>query len=403
MPLLLIAALLIFVHGCTSRRLVAIDTPALPPVQPKAAKLMPGDQPDKAADFYVMKRAGEGVRDLPYERYEAARRHADRMPLASSRKGNRAEAIDLGGWEALGPGNQGGRTRHLIIHPDDSKIMYAGAATGGVWKTINGGENWNPISDTFPALGIGALSFDPANPDTIYAGTGFWFNTLSGTSVFGAAPRGGGIFRTGDGGASWEMLPGTDATQFRYINEIFVSHNDASHIYVATWTGIFRSLDSGQSWTQVVNRGRVNENGCQDMVMRTDQSTDYLFASCGTSVASNPVILRKTDAVGDGEDLALRIGRRDAPANGKGWRADGGLARSRHLVARHCVAIARQQHGIRKKHARPALLRLARRTVVEFRADRDAPELRRGLQREQVTARRVQIPAHMSRRMLRAK
>ena len=70
MPLLLLAALLIFVNGCASRRLVVTDTPALPPVQPKAAKLMPGDQPDRAAEFYVMKRAGEGVRDLPYERYE---------------------------------------------------------------------------------------------------------------------------------------------------------------------------------------------------------------------------------------------------------------------------------------------------------------------------------------------
>ena len=291
-----LATFLIVFVGCSARRPVATDLPALAPIQPKAVEQMPGDEPDKAAEFFVMKRAGEGVKDLPYERYEAARRRVARMPLAARKK---VEAIDLGGWEALGPGNQGGRTRHLIIDPRDPKIMYAGAVTGGVWKTINGGENWTPLTDSFPALGIGALSFEPTNPDTIYAGTGFWFNTLSSTNLLGSAPRGGGIFRTRDAGANWEKLPGTESSQFRYVNEIFVSRNDVNRIYVATWTGIFRSLDGGQNWTQVVNRGRIGENGCQDMVMRTDQSKDYLFASCGTTVTSNPVILRNTDAAGD--------------------------------------------------------------------------------------------------------
>lgn len=317
-PLLALAIL----SGCATKLAKtqnAAPLPAAPPEHPassadtraKRVKTMPGDQPDKAAEFYLMKRAGEGARDLPYEKYEAAQRRIDRMPAFSLSRNQQVTAptakqsvaaidgIDLGGWQALGPGNQGGRTRHLLIHPGDPRIMYAGAATGGVWKTTDGGVNWRPVSDSFPALGIGGLTFEPGNPDTIYAGTGFWFNSLSSTNVFGSAPRGAGIFRTRDAGETWEKLPGTDTVEFRYINEILVSRQDVSRIYAATWTGIFRSLDGGQSWSRVVNRGGPGQNGCQDMVMRTDQSTDYLFAACGTTPASGPVILRNTDASSD--------------------------------------------------------------------------------------------------------
>lgn len=319
-----VASTLLFASSCATgpaRKQAVAPVPALPPApaetvaqeaRVKRIKAMPGDQPDKAAEFYLLKRAGEGARDLPYEKYEAAQKRLERMPMFSLSRNrfvaegkapaaNRSIAsADLGGWQPLGPGNQGGRTRYLLIHPNDPQIMYAGAVTGGVWKTVDGGASWLPISDTFPALGIGGLTFEPGNPDTLYAGTGFWFNTQSGTNVLGSAPRGAGIFRTRDAGATWERLPGTDTTQFRYINEILVSRNDVNRIYVATWTGIQRSLDGGQTWTQVVNRGGPGQNGCQDMVMRSDQSTDYLFAACGTSTASSPAILRNTDASGDG-------------------------------------------------------------------------------------------------------
>jgi photosystem II stability/assembly factor-like uncharacterized protein len=252
-----------------------------------------------------MKRVGEGVRDLPYDRYESALVHAKRMRStnAGKRPVQRAQAgaIDLGTWEPLGPGNQGGRTPLLIIHPTDPKIMYAGAATGGVWKTTDAGLNWRPLTDTFPSLGIGALTFDPKDPNTIYAGTGFWFSSLSVTNVFGSAPRGGGILRSRDAGETWEKLPGSDGLFFRYITEVIVSHNDSNHIYASTWGGVFRSLDAGQTWQLIVDRSTTGTNGCQDMAIRRDMATDYLFAACGTVVSSNPGILRNTDAAGDGK------------------------------------------------------------------------------------------------------
>lgn len=299
-PLLLLAIALL--SGCAQRHL-AFDTPPAPPAKPP--KQMPaGDQPDKAAEFQLLRRTGNPQGVLPLERYEAARQKLTRMPaynLAAARpaaKGPR-QAADLGGWESLGPANQGGRTRVLVIHPQDPKIMYAAAATGGVWKTTDAGENWAPLTDLFPTLGLGALTMDPATPDTLYAGTGNWFNSLSGTNVLGSAPLGTGIFRTRDAGQSWEPLPAPAGPHFRYINDIIVSRSDSNRIYAATWTGIFRSTDSGATWTQIFNRGTNGRNGCQDMVMRTDQSTDYFYAACGTTAAGDAAIFRNADAASD--------------------------------------------------------------------------------------------------------
>jgi hypothetical protein len=282
-----------------------VEVPPGLPEAGKRGKAMPaGDAPDRAAEFYLEKRVGDRNGELPAERYAAARRAVERMPAVSISSGRRvskgAREIDLGSWEPLGPGNQGGRTKSLLIHPRDSKIMYAGAVTGGVWKTTDGGQNWVAVADLFPSLGMGALAMDPSDPEVLYAGTGPWFNSLSGTAVLGTAPRGAGILRTRDGGSNWELLGSPGGTHFRYVNDIVVSRGDSQRLYAATWTGVFRSTDGGATWTQSFNRGTTGLNGCQDMVMRTDQATDSLFAACGTTAAGDAAIFRNTDAGGEG-------------------------------------------------------------------------------------------------------
>lgn len=305
---LVLFVFILLLGGCALQRLSLHDLPPSPPPAVGKTKPMPaGDQPDRAAEFYVLKRAGAGVADLPAERYAAARARVERMPVYSAATGRPVRLktdgreVDLGTWQPLGPGNQGGRTKSLLIHPSDPKTMYAGAVTGGVWKTTDGGANWRALGDVFPSLGMGALAMDPANPDVLYAGTGFWFNTLSGTNVFGSAPRGAGLFRSRNGGETWELLGNPGSNHFRYFNDIFVSRQDSNRIYVATWSGIFRSNDAGLTWTQVLNRGTAGLNGCQDMVMRTDQATDYFFAACGTTFAGDAAIFRNTDAGGEGK------------------------------------------------------------------------------------------------------
>jgi photosystem II stability/assembly factor-like uncharacterized protein len=278
----------------------------------------------EAAEFHLLKRAPDG-RTLPVERYLDAKRHAERMPVYSiadrrfvaPRPKQAARQIALGPWQHLGPGNVGGRTRSLVIHPKDPNIMYAGAVGGGVWKSTDGGESWFPLSDLLPSIGIGALAIDPQNPDTLYAGTGEWYTG----STRGDSIRGLGIFKTTDGGATWRQLPETVNASFYYTNDIVVSPTNPQNVYAATYGGVWVSRDGGDTWRRTLSRTSPN-TGCQDIAIRTDQSTDYIIAACGGTSNAPTAIFRNQDAGGAGTWEAVfsppaagRISLAIAPSN----------------------------------------------------------------------------------------
>lgn len=263
------------------------------------------DQAEEAAAFYLLKRAPDG-KNIPVERYLGARESAARMRIYSSarrtfvarlQRDSRISAFDptqqssTGGWVALGPGNIGGRTRALVINPNDPTIMYAGSTGGGVWKTMDAGASWTPLADLLPSIAIGSLAMDPTAPDTLYAGTGDPLGSV--------AHRGAGIFKTTDGGATWNQLPGTGTPDFYYVNKLAISPLNNNNVYAATETGIWFSPDGGATWTRTLDRSSPN-SGCQDLAIRTDQSTDYIFATCGRNNAPPSAIFRNIDASGSG-------------------------------------------------------------------------------------------------------
>src|SRR5258707_678561 len=175
--------------------------------------------------------------------------------------------------------------------------MWAGAVGGGVWKTTDAGASWLPIGDLLPSIGISTLALDPKNPDILYAGTGEYYTG----STIGDQIRGLGIFKSSDGGATWAQLPLPNASSFQYVNKVVVSPNDSTRIYAATWVGVFLSFDGGATWTLKLNRSAPNV-GCQDLVVRTDQTQDYLFASCYSSATgTQSAIFRNVDASGAGK------------------------------------------------------------------------------------------------------
>lgn len=239
------------------------------------------DQPGEALEHYLDQRVPAGTRELPVERYFTAMERMRRMRLYSSRgqrfvdrdaKTGRARNVSLGTWEALGPGNVGGRTRSLVIHPTQPNIMYAAGVAGGVWKTTDSGASWRPLSDLLPNIAVSTLAMDPANPDVIFAGTGEGFNNID-------AVRGAGIFRTLDGGETWVRLPATNNLDFYFVNKLVISPFDSRRIYAATRTGVWRSRDGGESWELILERA-APAFGCQDLVIRPDRPGDYLYASC---------------------------------------------------------------------------------------------------------------------------
>lgn len=252
--------------------------PALAPLKERK------DEPGAAAAYYSMKRQGAAN---PHERYAAARAQMARMASAPS-------VASVNSWTFLGPGNIGGRTRTLVIDPEDDKVMYAGGVSGGVWKTVDGGERWEPIGDVLTNLAVNAMAVDPRDRRLLYVGTGegYFREEVRGT---GLPLRGNGIYLTRDSGRSWQHLPSTAGEDFHWVNDLVVSVHDSNRIYAATRTGIWRSADAGQSWTRVLDP--EIGSGCLDLAGRTDAPGDYLYASCGTF--EQATVYRTTQAESD--------------------------------------------------------------------------------------------------------
>ncbi len=259
------------------------------------------DQPAEADMFAARKRTtGIETRNgaqtprafpqLPVQRYLQAAARIDRMPQYSSATNEilpagpqvmasaagPAAGATLGTWSPLGPGNIGGRTRQIVFNPTNPDIMYTAAVAGGVWKTTDGGATWAPLTDlAVPNIAVNSLAIDPKNANILYAGTGEGFYNADGV-------RGAGIFKTTDGGATWSQVAGTANSNFYYVNDIIVSPRNSARLWAATRTGVWRSLDSGTTWTRVLTGPSVA--GCTDLVTQTDRTVGYIFAACGSFV-----------------------------------------------------------------------------------------------------------------------
>lgn len=259
-----------------------------------ARKARPYDQPAEAERYYRMRRQPADPSIDPVASLRAAREHRLHMPghalaldrelpsLAEMRdaQGDMGSAAGaLAGWEPLGPGNIGGRTRAFVIVPTAPDTMYLGGVSGGVWKTTDGGLSWVTHTDDLANVAVNALAMDPTNPDVLYAGTGegYFREVVRGT---GLPLRGAGIFRTSDGGLTWSRLASTETVDFQWVNDLVISRIDPRRVYAATRTGVWRSSDEGETWERVLDP-QVN-GGCLDLASRTDTGNDWLFASCGS-------------------------------------------------------------------------------------------------------------------------
>lgn len=280
------------------------------------------DKPREAQSYFWQKRVPKGEKILSIEKYFEAQEQMRSLPQfstaldrfltaeeSSALRAN-AEAAPNAAWTPLGPGNIGGRTRAFLINPQDPNIMYAAGVTGGVWKTTNAGQNWTPISDLIGNITVSSMTMEPGNPEVIYVGTGegVYGEEYNGDLSNGDF-RGAGIFKTTNGGTSWTRMPGTNTFDFYFVNDIVVSPNDKNRIYAATQSGVMRTVDGGTNWTKahdpIGSRGVTVNSGCLDLAIRTDKTTDHVFASCGNF--EQAVVYRNTDAGGSGTwDVALR-------------------------------------------------------------------------------------------------
>ncbi|HSR99284.1 MAG TPA: hypothetical protein VLM79_19670, partial [Kofleriaceae bacterium] len=158
-----------------------------------------------------------------------------------------------GTWVLRGPLNVGGRVVDVVGDPANANKLYVGSASGGVWKTTDGGATFTPIFDGQGSLSAGALALDPRDSNILYLGTGE-ANPGSATSTY----PGDGVWKTMDGGATWQHL-GLDATIA--IGSIVVDPRNPNNVFVAAAgnlfvpgpdRGVYRSQDAGQTWTKVL-------------------------------------------------------------------------------------------------------------------------------------------------------
>src|SRR6266700_1860980 len=153
-------------------------------------------------------------------------------------------------WRSVGP-YRGGRTKAAAGVPGKPGLFYVGAVNGGVWRTDDFGRTWTPIFDDQPTGSIGAIAVAPSNPDVIYVGSGEGLQRPD-------LSTGDGIYKSTDGGKTWQHLGLRDGQQ---IGAIIVDPGDPNRLFVAVLghpyganeeRGVFRSSDGGQTWQKVL-------------------------------------------------------------------------------------------------------------------------------------------------------
>jgi photosystem II stability/assembly factor-like uncharacterized protein len=165
-------------------------------------------------------------------------------------------------------GGSTGRVSAIACDPADEKTIYIGTPGGGVWKSVDAGATWIPLTDSMPCNSIGSIALDPKDSQTIYVGTG----EANGTEHSGG--YGLGVYRSNDGGATWVQLPRSngqhDPSSFdgRCVGRILVDSNDRTHLLAAVSrspnvifngkghplgatgaVGVYSSHDSGETWS----------------------------------------------------------------------------------------------------------------------------------------------------------
>jgi hypothetical protein len=229
-----------------------------------------------AAEYFKYRMASRADENgyIPMDGLIKAKEHIARM-------GSTRDA-GLWEWDWLGPSNIGGRIRAILPDPNNASVLWLGGVAGGIWKSSNSGASWSVVDDFMASLAITSLSFDPSTTSIMYAATGEGFNN-------GDALPGNGIFKSTDGGVTWNQLASTNNTAFYYVNRL-AAHPDpdsAGILYAVTAASavggtnrVYKTINGGVTWVNKLTTASracdVNPNevivGCRNHVYL---STNY--------------------------------------------------------------------------------------------------------------------------------
>ncbi|MDI6766712.1 MAG: T9SS type A sorting domain-containing protein [Bacteroidota bacterium] len=200
-------------------------------------------------------------------------------------------------WTSLGPYNIGGRVLALAINPTNINIIWAGAASGGLWKSTTGGMGsgaWSYINTGYNTVSVSAIAIDPLSPNVMYIGTGeisLYHRPLVGTP--GArASYGMGILKSTDAGMTWNQTGLTwTYPEITAIQKIVINPLNPQTIFTATSEGVYKSTNAGSSWI------RSNSVLMAMDIAMSPNDTSMLVASHGSLNSSpNPGLYKTTNA-----------------------------------------------------------------------------------------------------------
>jgi photosystem II stability/assembly factor-like uncharacterized protein len=183
--------------------------------------------------------------------------------------------LQLYHWRELGPAVTSGRITAFAVHPANPDLIYTATASGGAWKTENGGTSWRPVFSEEGSVSLGAITLDPSDPDVVWVGTGEQNSVRS--SSFGD-----GVYRSLDGGESWEHM---GLAESRHVGRILIHPTNPDVVFVAAlgslWgpnpeRGLYKTTDGGSHWTKVL--GPSEYTGVVEVVM-DPRNPDILFAA----------------------------------------------------------------------------------------------------------------------------
>lgn len=178
-------------------------------------------------------------------------------------------------WRGIGPAFTSGRIADFAVNPNNHSEFYVAVASGHIWKTVNKGITFEPVFDNYGAYSMGCLAMDPNNSNVVWAGTGE-------NNHQRALGYGNGVYKTVNGGKSWENMGLKDSRQ---IGMIAIDPRNSNVVYVAAegsaWgpggdRGLYKTVDGGKNWEKVLN---ISENTGVNNVIFDPRNPDVLYAS----------------------------------------------------------------------------------------------------------------------------
>ncbi len=231
-------------------------------------------------------------RDIPNAATYAAYEY-DRQVFQAQKLG-KPSAKDV--WYGIGPHNRGGRTLAIAFNPQNPNTVYAGSASGGLWRSYTGGRGaqaWERISTGYPVLGVSSIAIAPDDSNTIYIGTGEVYNIEDARpGQVRRATRGTygiGILKSIDGGQTWQKSLDWSFNQQRGVWAVKINPQNSNTVWAATTDGIYKTTDAGQTWNQMLDVPMG-----MDLVIHA-VDTNIVVVSCGNFQSPGYGIYRTTD------------------------------------------------------------------------------------------------------------